>query len=276
VLSRAEFLGSDTTAADDDDRNDRFDYLDSNHDNLISRSEWHGGDNAFRALDRNGDNALSRSEVVGDEQPVAQESDWFRTLDVDRNGRITPDEWHWSRAGFDRRDRNNDGAITRDELGIAPPRTSQNQVYDQGYARGLTDGRKAGKDDKERAGRWDLEGQRELEQADAGYRPELGARADYQNGYRTGFRAGYPEGFGRKPNQAYDQGYARGLTDGRQAGKEDKQRAGRWDLEGQRELEQADAGYRSELGARADYQTGYRIGFRAGYPEGFGRKPNTR
>ena len=88
--------------------------------------------------------------------------------------------------------------------------------------------------------------------------------------------AGYPEGFGRKQNQAYDQGYARGLTDGRQAGKQDKERAGRWDLEGQRELEQADAGDRPELGARADYQNGYRIGFRGEYTEGFGSRPNSR
>jgi hypothetical protein len=42
-----------------------------------------------------------------------------------------------------------------------------------------------------------------------------------------------------------------------------------WDLEGQRELEQADAGYDSTMGLRADYQAGYREGFRRGYPDGF-------
>ncbi|OFW22289.1 MAG: hypothetical protein A3G21_01740 [Acidobacteria bacterium RIFCSPLOWO2_12_FULL_66_21] len=45
---------------------------------------------------------------------------------------------------------------------------------------------------------------------------------------------------------------------------------GKWDLEGQRELEQADAGYDQRLGAREDYQAGYRAGFRLGYRQGFG------
>jgi len=55
------------------------------------------------------------------------------------------------------------------------------------------------------------------------------------------------------------------------AGREDKTiNGGKWDLEGQRELEQADSGYRNELGTRTDYQAGYRAGFRVGYREGFG------
>ena len=64
----------------------------------------------------------------------------------------------------------------------------------------MTDGRQAGKEDRQRRDKWDLEGQRELEQADAGYRPEVGSRAAYQSGYRTGFRTGYREGFGRDPD----------------------------------------------------------------------------
>ena len=42
---------------------------------------------------------------------------------------------------------------------------------------------------------WDLEGQRELEQADSGYQPQMGARTDYQAGYRESFRVAYREGF---------------------------------------------------------------------------------
>jgi len=71
--------------------------------------------------------------------------------------------------------------------------------------------------------------------------------------------------------RAYQSGYERGRTEGRQAGKEDKGvNGGHWDLEGQRELEQADSGYTADLGARTDYQSGYRAGFRLGYREGFG------
>jgi hypothetical protein len=75
----------------------------------------------------------------------------------------------------------------------------------------------------------------------------------------------------RTATRAYQAGYDRGLAEGRAAGRQDKSVSGRpWDLEGQRELQQADSGYREELGALADYQSGYRAGFRVGYGEGFG------
>ena len=59
-------------------------------------------------------------------------------------------------------------------------------------------------------------------------------------------------------------------SEGRQAGREDKTRRNAWDLEGQRELEQADSGYTTQVGSRSDYQAGYRDGFRRAYAEGFG------
>jgi hypothetical protein len=68
---------------------------------------------------------------------------------------------------------------------------------------------------------------------------------------------------------AYRAGYERGRIDGRQAGWEDDRRRV-WDLDGQRELDRADAGYRQDLGSLAEYQAGYREGFRLGYGEGFG------
>ena len=53
----------------------------------------------------------------------------------------------------------------------------------------------------------------------------------------------------RRGTPAFQAGFDRGLADGRQAGKEDKNiNGGKWDLEGQRELEQADAGYESSRG----------------------------
>ena len=59
------------------------------------------------------------------------------------------------------------------------------------------------------------------------------------------------------------------MIDGRQAGRADGARR-TWDIEGQRELEQADAGYLSELGPRDQYQAGYREGFRQAYTEAYG------
>jgi Ca2+-binding EF-hand superfamily protein len=115
VLSRGEFLNGDV----DTDREDRFDYLDANDDGRIDRSEWHSSADAFRWLDRNRDGVLSRAEVVGNESQQTRTTDQFASLDENRDNRITPDEWQWSRRSFDRYDRNRDGVISRDELSSA-------------------------------------------------------------------------------------------------------------------------------------------------------------
>jgi len=186
-LSRGEFIGDDRV---DDDRGDRFDYLDANNDNRISRAEWHGTAERFDALDDNRDGALTRQEMRGTNEPPP---DLFTSVDVNRDNVISRSEWHWAQSSFQQRDRNNDGRLTREEFaGTAP--TAQNETWRRGYDRGLIEGRKAGGEDARSIG-WDLEGQRELEQADSGYDQRFGPRADYQGGYREGFRRGYREGF---------------------------------------------------------------------------------
>ena len=196
-ISRREFLG----LGDDDDRDDRFRDLDMNRDGRISAAEWHGDPLLFGTLDTDRNGFLSRTELLGageDEVPA----DLFASLDINRDGRVTPNEWHWSRASFDRRDRNTDGVLSRDELGsIAQTTTAPSQqsaAYRAGYARGIQDGRVAGRQDRERS-HWDLDGQRELEQADAGYTSGVGQRSEYQAGYREGFTRAYREGFGPRP-----------------------------------------------------------------------------
>jgi hypothetical protein len=71
-------------------------------------------------------------------------------------------------------------------------------AYQAGRARGLIEGRAAGRQDRDRNQGWDLEGQRELESADAGYAAGVGAKTDYQRGYREGFRSAYREGWERR------------------------------------------------------------------------------
>jgi Ca2+-binding EF-hand superfamily protein len=193
-LSRREFLG---LGGDDDDRDDRFSDLDVNGDGRVARAEWHGGPRVFARLDQNRDGFLSRVEMVGageDDGPA----DLFTSLDVNRDSRVTPDEWHWARAGFDRRDGNRDGSLSRDELAASAqpvPAAQRSPAYRAGYDRGVLDGRKAGREDRQR-NQWDLDGQRELEQADAGYTTGVGQRSEYQAGYREGFTRAYAEGYG--------------------------------------------------------------------------------
>ena len=189
-ISRTEFLGGDPST--DDDRGDRFDYLDTNGDGRVSRAEWHGTAERFAALDDNRDGMLSRAEIRGGNEPPP---DLFTSVDVNRDNVITRDEWHWSRSSFDDRDANRDGRLSRREFG-EPAVETRSAAYRQGHERGLVEGRQAGKEDKQNGVGWDLEGQRELEQADSGYQPNVGPRAEYQSGYREGFRRGYREGFG--------------------------------------------------------------------------------
>ena len=61
-LTRAEFLGTSTV---DDDRDDRFEYLDVDNNGRVERREWHGTGETFNWLDRNNDDILIARRVVG-------------------------------------------------------------------------------------------------------------------------------------------------------------------------------------------------------------------
>jgi Ca2+-binding EF-hand superfamily protein len=200
----------------------RFRAMDTDHDGVITRAEWTGDDQSFRDHDLNHDGVLSGDEVSprvvndGSDQSRRQEmAARFERADRNGDGQIARREWTGTTAAFKRLDQDGDGNITRDEYfavmqttgtsGSPNATTSQNaataqtttRAYRAGYDKGLVEGRQAGKEDKNvNGGHWDLDGQRELEQADSGYTQDLGARTDYQAGYRAGFRTGYREGFG--------------------------------------------------------------------------------
>jgi Ca2+-binding EF-hand superfamily protein len=112
ALDQTEFLG----AGYEDDRGDNFDDIDVNNNGRVERREWHAGDDAFDALDRNHDNVLSRFEVVGGQDITGDTWDQFATLDYNRNGSITRDEWHGSNVSFNQRDLNRDGVLSRREF----------------------------------------------------------------------------------------------------------------------------------------------------------------
>jgi Ca2+-binding EF-hand superfamily protein len=109
LLTRSEFLGE----AVEDDRDDRFDYLDADNNGRIELDEWHATQREFTRLDRNADGVLSRAELGA---ATTRQTESFGSLDTNRNGTISFNEWHWSRNSFDQRDANRDGAIDRNEF----------------------------------------------------------------------------------------------------------------------------------------------------------------
>jgi Ca2+-binding EF-hand superfamily protein len=187
LLIATLLLPATTTAQDQM----RFRAMDRNRDGVVTRAEWQGNDQSFRQQDRNGDGILS-----GDEVRVAQGAGMvnaFASVDLDGNGKVTAQEW---RRAFTQLDVNRDGVLTDDELWSRNAPKALTPAFQAGRDRGLNDGRQAGREDREGPGVWDLEGQRELGETDAGYRSELGPRDQYQAGYLEGFRQGYAEGYG--------------------------------------------------------------------------------
>lgn len=111
AITLAEFLGEGT----EDLRGDNFDDLDSNNNGRVERAEWYGGAEDFHWLDKNGDGVLTRYEVAGS-QASLDAYDEFNNLDYDRDGRLERAEWHWSNVGFQQRDTNRDGILSRAEF----------------------------------------------------------------------------------------------------------------------------------------------------------------
>ncbi len=111
----------------------RFAAMDRNNDGVISRQEWNGSARSFDVHDWNNDGRLSGEEVrvgaqrnanweTADHNPNRWERDlsWtrnaFTSLDHNRDGRLTDNEWHFDRETFLRVDRNRDNAITMAEF----------------------------------------------------------------------------------------------------------------------------------------------------------------
>ena len=111
----------------------RFQGMDRNNDGRITREEWQGSARSFDVHDWNNDGVLSGNEVrVGaqrdsrwedaDHNPSWRERNlsWtrsaFAALDHNRDGRLTPNEWHYDAETFRRVDRNRDNAINVNEF----------------------------------------------------------------------------------------------------------------------------------------------------------------
>jgi len=233
----------------DDWSPENFASLDHNRDGRLSRSEWHASRALFNRVDTNRDGFISQREFLGDAAVDQDREDRFGDLDVNRDRRVTRDEWHGSRAVFEALDENHDGVLTRQEA------EGSGWTGDRDEFASVDVNRDGAITPDE--WHWNQAAFRRLDTN----RDNRLSRGEFETSPANSGSAGYRAG------------YDRGHQDGVQAGREDKQH-GHWDLDGQRELEQADAGYTSSVGARDDYQSGYRAGFRAGYGEGYGPRSN--
>ncbi len=260
---------------------DRVATMDRNGDGVVTREEWTGTADAFDARDWNRDGILSGSETRpgarrgqerrardGNENGSADQfEDWtperFAVLDRNRDGRITEREWSFERDAFDRADHNGDRAVTRAEF-LNEDTASQRERSATLTMDSNRDGRLTQKE-------W-RGASEEFKRRDGNQDGVLsGTELNNLDGSREGTRSRSPSGSAsQNRSRAYQAGSERGRSEGLEAGRQDRERSQGWDLEGQRELETADSGYTSSLGARAEYQSGYREAFRAAYREGYG------
>ena len=109
----------------------RFQVLDKNKDGRITRDEWDGNARSFQNHDWNGDGELSGNEVLpgrhrdtdlADHNPNTLERNlsWtranFTSLDHNRDGRLSANEWHFDLETFRRVDANGNDSISLQEF----------------------------------------------------------------------------------------------------------------------------------------------------------------
>lgn len=109
---------------------DTFHQMDRNRDGRLTSSEWFYNADYFRRADRNRDGALTVNEFVNasnnddrgrwnDNNRDRYDYNSFSSLDANRNGSLSYNEWRWTRSSFDRYDTNRDGVVSRQEFDAA-------------------------------------------------------------------------------------------------------------------------------------------------------------
>lgn len=100
-----------------------FERLDTNKDGQLTRAEAEGeAQRLFERLDASKDGELTRPEADEGMRAVAKEEieARFKALDTNADGRVTPEESKLPARFFDHLDKNDDQAVTREELSAGP------------------------------------------------------------------------------------------------------------------------------------------------------------
>jgi hypothetical protein len=166
-----------------------------------------------------------------------------------------------------------------------------------GYEHAYRDGADRGRQDRERHINYSLTDS-DYQIGARTYERGFGDKGEYMAGYREGYKAGYDDGFNGRDGQyaqlygrpaargpvsprddvyadrpysstdmAFDSGYREGIT----LGQQDRNRNTRSNFRNDASYKNADLGYRSTYGDKAQYQFQYRDGVERGYEDGFGR-----
>lgn len=123
ILSIAIVMGAAAVSAQSSNESSRvlanFEKLDTNGDDLISRSEYSQARAArWSQIDRNGDGFLSTDDFPRfATRRAEQQIEQMRGFDTNGDGKISQDEFvNGPMPAFDQTDQNGDGSLTQAEL----------------------------------------------------------------------------------------------------------------------------------------------------------------
>jgi len=163
----------------------------------------------------------------------------------------------------------------------------ESETRHHGYEHGYRDGFAYGRDVHTRGASLDFNGDA-YQRADHGYRPEFGAKEEYETGYREGYRQGADDGYVNRRERfekmfgedrptlpsdrwgGYEVAAEIGYRDGVKTGIHDAKEHHSFRPTEHDQWKDGDRGYHDSLGSKDAYKAAYRKSYEAGYRDGYG------